>query len=116
MDEHIINFLKKCEIPFDSKQLDGHLLPREIMLSDTIYNKVRGDLDHLREKYSSSYLTALQKTAEIDQKWPLLNLVRQLLKMNSYIMKPVRKSDGYTKEGKKKFRRFFVIQKVKSVK
>ena len=31
-------------------------------------------------------------------------------------MKPIRKSDGYTKEGKKKYKRFFLITKVKSVK
>lgn len=46
------------------------------------------------------------------QRWPLLNLVRQLLKVNMYEMKPIRKSDGYTKDGKKKYVRFFLIQKI----
>ena len=41
------------------------------------------------------------------QKWPLLNLVRQILKVNNYRMKPIRKSDGKTKLGKKKYIRFF---------
>ena len=31
-----------------------------------------------------------------------------------YEMKPIRKSDGYTKDGKKKYIRFFLIQKVSS--
>ena len=31
-------------------------------------------------------------------------------------MHPIRKSNGYTPEGKKKYLRFFVIKKIKSVK
>jgi len=117
MDEYIIDFLKKCNIQFeDVNHLDGHMIPREILLSDKIYETVKLDIVELRKKYSSSSLTSLQKTAEQEQKWPLLNLVRQILKIHSYIMKPIRKSDGYTKEGKKKYKRFFLITKVKSVK
>jgi len=56
----------------------------------------------------------LQKNAEASQKWPLLNLVRQILKSNNYKMDPIRKSNGYTKEGKKKYLRFFVIKKLKT--
>ena len=116
MDDHIISFLKKCNIQFEeADQLDGHMLPREMMLSNSVYEKVKEDIVELRKKYSSSSLTALQKTAEKDQKWPLLNLVRQVLKIHNYIMKPIRKSDGYTKEGKKKYKRFFQIKKVKVV-
>ena len=54
--------------------------------------------------------------AEAKQKWPLLNLVRQILKSNNYNMEPIRKSNGYTKEGKKKYLRFFIIKKIKSTK
>lgn len=116
MDEYIVNFLQKCNIQFENeKDLDGHMIPREIMLSPTVYNKVKEDIFFLRTKYSSSSLTALQKTAENEQKWPLLNLVRQVLKIHNYIMKPIRKSNGYTKEGKKKYKRFFLIQKIKNI-
>jgi len=31
-------------------------------------------------------------------------------------MHPIRKSNGYTKDGKKKYLRFFVLKKIKSVK
>ena len=61
-------------------------------------------------------MTSLQKNAETSQKWPLLNLVRQILKTNNYLMHPIRKSNGYTKDGKKKYLRFFVLKKIKSVK
>ena len=38
----------------------------------------------MKKMYSSGALTALQKSAEAKQKWPLLNLVRQILKSNNY--------------------------------
>ena len=60
-------------------------------------------------------MTGLQQTAVKKERWPLLNLVRQLLKASDYQMRPVRECDGYTKAGKKKYRRFFIIEKYKKV-
>jgi hypothetical protein len=54
-------------------------------------------------------MTSLQSTAGKEQSWPLLNLVRQILNVYKYNMKPIRKSDGYTKDGVKKYKRFFEI-------
>ena len=51
------------------------------------------------------------KNADKSQKWPLLNLVRQILNVYHYKMEPIRKADGYTLEGVKKYRRFFQIKK-----
>ena len=59
---------------------------------------------------STSNMTALQQTATKNQKWPLLNLVRQVLKGLNYNLIPIRKSDGYDEDGKKKYKRFFVIE------
>jgi hypothetical protein len=56
-------------------------------------------------------MTSLQKNASKSQKWPLLNLVRQILSIYNYQMEPIRKSDGYTLEGVKKYKRFFQIKK-----
>ena len=58
-------------------------------------------------------MTSLQKNAKTEQKWPLLNLVRQILSIYNYQMEPIRKSDGYTLEGIKKYKRFFQIKKNK---
>ena len=117
MDEQIIIFLKKCNIQFDDeKQLDGQLIPREILLSKETYTEVKPHIVELKKKFSSSSLTSLQNTAEKGQKWPLLNLVRQILKICNYQMKPIRKSNGYTKEGKKKYRRYFLIGKMNAIK
>jgi hypothetical protein len=117
MDEQVIKFLKKCKIQFDvEEQLDGQLIPRDILLSKETYHDVKQEIIELKKKFSSSSLTSLQKNAETGQKWPLLNLVRQILKICNYQMKPVRRSNGYGKDGKKKYKRFFLISKYSSVK
>jgi hypothetical protein len=61
-------------------------------------------------------LTSLQSTAEENQKWPLLNLVRQILKSCNFSMTPKRISNGYTKDGKKIYKRMFKIEKLNQIK
>ena len=116
-NEIVKEFLNKCSIVFDDfAQLDGMLVPRDILISTKKYEEIKEDINKMKKLYSSGSLTALQKNAEASQKWPLLNLVRQILKSNNYKMDPIRKSNGYTKEGKKKYLRFFVIKKLKTKK
>ena len=114
MDLDIINLLSKCSIDISGTQLNGMLIERDIFLSETIYKSVSNDIDLLKKRYSSSSLTSLQKTAKDEQKWPLLNLIRQVLRVEQYNMKPIRKADGYTLDGKKKYKRYFLIQKNKN--
>ena len=64
----------------------------------------------LKQFFSSSYMTALQSTADSHQRWPLLNLVRQLLCAFNYKLIPKRVCDGYTSDGKKKYKRMFIIE------
>jgi hypothetical protein len=43
----------------------------------------------------------------------LINLVRQILSVYKYVLTPIRKCDGYTPEGVKKYKRFFkIVRKV----
>lgn len=93
--------------------LDGLLIPREQLLNDKKYDEVKKYIPELKKTYSSSVMTSLQKNAYQLQKYPLLNLVRQILKTYNYQMEPIRKSDGYTLEGIKKYKRFFQIKKNK---
>jgi hypothetical protein len=89
------------------------LIPRDSLLSDTIYNNIKPDLIELKKILSSSALTSLQTKADKQQRWPLLNLVRQILNVYGYKMNPVRKCDGYTLDGVKKFKRYFnIIKKI----
>lgn len=95
-------------------ELEGIFFPREQLLSEIKYDVVKQYIPELKKKYSSTFMTSLQKKAETNQKWPLLNLIRQILLVYNYHLMPVRKCDGYTPDGIKKYKRFFkIIRKIK---
>jgi|AntAceMinimDraft_18_1070375.scaffolds.fasta_scaffold149562_2 hypothetical protein len=111
--EYIKTFLTKCNISithFDD--LNGMLIPRDIFLNKELYNSVKEEISILKQVFTSSALTSLQSTAEETQKWPLLNLVRQVLRSCHYKMTPKRISAGYTKDGKKIYKRMFIVEKL----
>jgi len=111
--EHVKTFLMKCKIVLNQfHDLDGMLVPREIFLDKVVYDSVKEDISILKQLFTSSALTSLQSNAEENQKWPLLNLVRQILRSCHYKMTPKRVSAGYTKEGKKIYKRMFIIEKL----
>jgi hypothetical protein len=92
-------------------ELNGLTISRETLLCDNKYDETKHLIPDLKKNYSSSFMTSLQKNADKSQKWPLLNLIRQILHVYGYKMEPIRKSDGYTLEGVKKYKRYFIIHK-----
>jgi hypothetical protein len=90
---------------------DEILILRDMLINHEIYVSLKNDILELKKNLSSSSLTSLQKGAEKTQKWPLLNLVRQILNVYGYKMIPIRKCDGYTLDGIKKFKRYFQVVK-----
>lgn len=112
MDEETKSILKLIGIEFNSlNEIEEQLIQREILLTDIKYNEVKNYIPNLKKNYSSSFMTSLQTNADKLQKWPLLNLTRQLLSVYGYKMEPIRKADGYTLEGIKKYKRYFKINK-----
>lgn len=112
LDEYSKKILIETGIIINSQEYpDEILILRDSLLSDNIYKSIENDIIELRKVLSSSSLTSLQKGADKSQRWPLLNLVRQILNVYGYKMNPIRKSDGYTPEGVKKFKRFFQVLK-----
>ena len=112
MNEESKTILKIIGIEFnDVDDLNGLTILRDQLLSDNKYEEVKKLLPELKKIYSSSLMTSLQRNADKSQKWPLLNLVRQILSTHNYRMEPIRKSDGYTLEGVKKYKRYFLIKK-----
>ena len=104
-------------LPFQElEEINGIIIERDILLSEEKYNSVKIKIPDLKKYLSSSCLTSLQKDANKRQKWPLLNLVRQILKIYFFKMEPIRKSNGYTKEGKKLYKIFFLINKIEKSK
>jgi hypothetical protein len=116
MNSEIKNLFNEIGIPFEEIQaLNGLCVPREVFLNNETYTSIKEKIPSLKHYFSSSMLTSLQKNAAIKQKWPLLNLIRQILKSLYYKMTPIRLSDGYTKEGKKKYRRLFSIEQLQKI-
>ena len=114
MNATIKEILTCVGIEFELLENDSEILiERDSLINDEKYHEVKAKIPDLKQFFSSSFLTSLQKDASQNQKWPLLNLVRQLLKASLYDMKPIRKANGYTKQGNKIYKRFFLISKLK---
>ena len=113
MDTYSKKIFATSGVSFENiSDLDGLMIPREQLLSDSKYDEIKKLIPELKKIYSSSFMTGLQRNADKNQKWPLLNLIRQILNTYNYDMEPIRKSDGYTLEGVKKYKRFFQIKKI----
>jgi hypothetical protein len=110
MDEKFKLVLELVGLDYNElKNLGKIIIPRENLLSDTKYEEIKKLIPDIKKSFSSSFMTCLQKNAEKSQKWPLLNLIRQILSLYGYNMNPIRKADGYTLDGVKKYKRFFII-------
>lgn len=110
MDDDSKLILKMSGFEIDElNDVNGLITPRETLLSDIKYDEIKKLIPSLKRHYSSSFMTSLQKNADKTQKWPLLNLVRQILHVYGYKMEPIRKADGYTLAGVKKYKRYFQI-------
>lgn len=111
MDEISKKILNSIGIYFNElNDLDGQFIPREQFISESKYEELKNLIPELKKHYSSSFMTSLQKNANVYQRWPLLNLIRQILNIFGFKLDPIRKSDGYTLDGIKKYKRFFQIK------
>jgi hypothetical protein len=111
-EQKFVIFLNKVGIECSSlNELEGLEIQRNTLLNMETYVKIKDDIPDFRKLFSSSYLTSLQTSAPSSQKWPLINIVRQLLKIFYYDLVPKRLCDGYTKAGIKIYRRVFIIKK-----
>lgn len=111
-DNLLLNFLNECGFQCSNiNMIDGMHIPRELLIDKQKYIEVHEHISLLKNLYSSSSLTSLHANAISTQKWPLLNLVRQILRSSGYEVTPKRLCDGYTKDGKKKYKRIFIINK-----
>lgn len=68
----------------------------------------------LKKNYYSHKLTCLHKNSIEKQKFPGINLLRQILKCNNLKLKPKTLSKGYNRSnGKKIIERYFIIEDLK---
>jgi hypothetical protein len=108
----IINFLNTCGIKCENiSELDGTILYRNELIFSQKYEKIKPIIYDLKKILSSSIYTSLHSDAERKQRYPFVNVIRQVLKSINYKLTPKRMSDGYTCDGIKKYKRLFVIEK-----
>ena len=110
MEEATIELFSKLNIDISNAELNGMIIERDLLLSKSVYDSINEDIDKIRKIIGSSYFTSMQKNADMSQRWPLLNLVRQILKVQGFKMIPIRKACGY-KNGIKQYKRYFSICK-----
>ena len=113
MDDIILNLFKTININIKNiNELKGVTIERDVFLDAKKYDFFMPQIKELKQYLSSSSLTGLQDTAKEKQRFPLLNIVRQILKIYYLKMTPIRKADGYEKSGKKKYKRFYFIESI----
>tara|TARA_B110001469_G_scaffold123602_1_gene135897 strand:- start:22 stop:570 length:549 start_codon:yes stop_codon:yes gene_type:complete len=94
--------------------LFGLLIERDLLLRVDIEQKLATLIDSLKGKYKTSKLNCLHKNRDNKQKFPGINLIRQIFRCNGYHLKPVVYSRGYCKHnGKKIVERNFKIVRLK---
>jgi hypothetical protein len=111
-DKILIDFFNNIGIVCEKiEELEGTHIERNMLLNDERYKKAREHIPELRIIFSTTTMTSLQNPAEQNQKWPLINLTRQILKSCNYNLYPKRICDGYSKDGKKLYKRLYIIEK-----
>ena len=111
LDECLLrNFLTTCGIPYTKGDtLTDICVSRDTLVNSCQYEKIRSLVPELKKYLSSSSLTSLHRGAVDKQRWPVINILRQVLKVHGYALLPKRVSDGKTSQGTKRYRRYFVI-------
>jgi hypothetical protein len=117
-EEKIVRFLKQAGLVVNENLsfLNGQIIPRDLLISDNKYEECKDSIFALKSDFSSSTLTCLQRSAQITQKWPLLNAIRQILKLTGFRMVPKRQANGYSKAGKKLYHRVFLVEAIRTTK
>jgi len=90
---------------------DGLIIERDMLLSKEKYDCLKPHIVELKKTFSSKCMTSMHASAECNQRWPCLNLVRQVLKRMGYNIEPKRRCAGRDVNGKKIFERFFRLSK-----
>lgn len=109
-EEVVLRVLQLAGVDVNSvERIDGLSIPREILVRPGAYTEVSEMVPSLKTHFSSTHMTCLQDEAPGGQRWPLLNLVRQVLRATGFTMVPRRLSDGYGKDKRKRYKRVFDI-------
>jgi hypothetical protein len=110
----IIQMFSELSIKISNiEDLDNMQLSRDIFLDTELHKNLINYVPYLKKYLKSSMLTSLHDNSIIKQKFPSINIFRQILKCQGYKMTPFIVSNGYQKNnGKKVIKRFFSINRI----
>ena len=98
---------------YEQNDLLDIMIMRDKLLEKTTNKILLDKVPELKKVYNTGYLSCLHDNSIYKQKWPAINLFRQILKCNFYHLTPKILSNGYDKlSGKKQVTRVFVIEKI----
>jgi hypothetical protein len=98
---------------YEQNDLLDIMIMRDKLLEKTTNKILLDKVPELKKVYNTGYLSCLHDNSIYKQKWPAINLLRQILKCNFYHLTPKILSNGYDKlSGKKQVTRVFVIEKI----
>ena len=107
--ELLLKLLKIINIDIEEKNsLLNYTFERDILLEQTVVDKYYDMIKNLKENYTSDVLTCLHMNSTIKQRFPGINMLRQILKCNGLKLKPKVVSMGYIGDVKI-VKRFFTI-------
>ena len=110
-EDGLIRFICKALHIEPDELKDGLIIERDMLVSKEKYEALKPHIVELKKIFSSKCMTSMHACAEINQRWPCLNLVRQVLKRMGYDIEPERRCAGRDQDGKKIFERFFKLHK-----
>jgi hypothetical protein len=110
-EDGLIRFICKALHIEPDELKDGLVIERDMLVSKEKYEALKPHIVELKKIFSSKCMTSMHACAEFNQRWPCLNLVRQVLKRMGYDIEPERRCAGRDQDGKKIFERFFKLHK-----
>tara|TARA_B110000211_G_scaffold218869_1_gene264086 strand:- start:693 stop:1130 length:438 start_codon:yes stop_codon:yes gene_type:complete len=99
----------KIESKFDLINIE---LDRDYLLEDPFYSYAINYKKILKKIYKSCKYNCLHSNSETKQKFPSINLMRQVLKSNQLQLTPYYRSLGYDNNKKKIVQRYFIINPI----
>lgn len=111
-NEIIFSLLKIINIDVDSlDKLNNYSIERDLLMDEDVIDKYYKFIPKLKDFYNSDELTCLHKNSLQKQKFPAINMLRQILKASGFLLKPKVVCLGYI--GKDKItKRYFIIEMV----
>ena len=96
----------------ENKEISEIIIEQEQLKQREIILKFRELIPKLKKYYNSEMLNCLHKNSLSKQKFPAVNMLRQILKCNNYKLKPFIVCNGYDKSNGKKIivRKYSIIK------